>query len=122
VFSVIFADLWNKEKGNDLTVQPTGGVIARNMIVSFVSKVIQVNVLIHTMIYATAFYNGNTTITMASGIEAGLWMWLGFCLVSYLNDILWDTNPKWKLLMVNAIGSLVMIILPIIAYVLLQNV
>lgn len=121
VFNVFFGKIYSEEKGNKLELEATWLALARNIITSFVSKVIQVNVLIHTMVYASVFYTSSQVITMANGLEAWLWLWLGFCVVSYFNDMIWDNFPKRKVLWINAIGSLVMIVLPVIVYVLLQN-
>lgn len=122
IFNVVFWKTRNALRWNKTDLEPTWWVLARNIITSFVSKVIQVNVLIYIMTYASVFYEWTQTISFARWIEAWLRSWLWLCVVSYLNDILRDNNPQRKIFMINSIWSLVMIILPIITYILLQNI
>lgn len=120
IFSVAFSKIRNQEKWNSWK-EPSWSITWRNIVISLISKVIQANVLIYVMVYASNFYEWSKNITLYRWIEASLRLWLWFCVVSYLNDILRDDNPKWKILWINMLWSLVMILIAAISYILLQN-
>jgi hypothetical protein len=99
--------IWMKAHGMRPDVQPTGGVMARGLILMVIGAFLLMFVFAHTnMVYQDAFRNtatGGTAgykLTMMDGIVGGLFTWLGFFVPVQLTSVAWEGKP-WSLFFVN---------------------
>lgn len=61
--------------------------------IAFVGSLVMAYVLAHFVGYAQA-------TTLAEGLQAGFWTWLGFVATVTLSSVLWEGRP-WKLYLLN---------------------
>jgi hypothetical protein len=100
--------IWARDMGMRTDMQPTPGILARGLALGLVSAFLLMFVFAHTnMAYEDAFRNeatGGTAgyeLTVADGLTAALFTWLGFFVPVQLTSVAWEGRP-WSLFAVNA--------------------
>ena len=71
--------------------------------INFIATLVMVYVLAHFVDYA-----GATTI--AGGVQAAFWVWLGFVATVQLGSVLWESKP-WQLYFINVSYHLVTLLI-----------
>lgn len=109
-FTVLFGKMWAKEMGFDISVKPSGGQMAKGMIIMIIGNFLLAYVFAHN-IAAWSFVPGMDVMSpIGSILNASLFTWLGFYLPIDLNAIAWE-RKSWKLFAINTIYHLLMLVI-----------
>lgn len=99
-FTVLFGKLWTRlmNFSPEASAKATQGGMASKMIVMFILNIISVSVLYYLLPLLLA-------LSYRVFLETIFIIWLGFTLPSLINTYLWE-GKSWKLVAINAGGSL----------------
>lgn len=105
--------VWMKHMKIPADAKPTGGQMAKGLILMVIGAFLLFFVFAHTnMIYQDAFRNTATggiagyKLKLQDGIMGGLFTWLGFFVPQQLSGVAWE-GKSWGLFAVNAGYNLV---------------
>ena len=102
---LLFGKMWMSLSG--ITDKQIGEAKKKGMtksyILAFVGTLVMAYVLAHFVDYTQA-------TTLAGGLQAGFWIWLGFVATTFLGMVLWEGKP-WKLYFLNVAYYLVELLL-----------
>ena len=101
-YTPLFGKAWAKEMGVDLTtgVKPTGGEMAKGLIIMVVGNFFMAYVFAHN-IAAWSFVPGTAEMSpMANVMSAVGFTWVGFYLPGDLSRVAWE-KASWKLFAIN---------------------
>lgn len=101
-FTVLFGKAWSRLMGRtaeDMERYRQQGGMASKMIVMFVLNLISASVVYFLLPQVLA-------LTFTEFLKIVLIIWVGFTLPSLMNTYLWEGKP-WKLVLINAGGSIV---------------
>jgi hypothetical protein len=108
-YTVLFGKLWAREMGFDTTVKPTGGQMAKGMILGIIGNFFLAYVFAHN-IAAWSFVPGIESMTTGMKlVNSVVFTWLGFFLPVDLNKIAWE-KKSWKLLAIDTSYHLVILL------------
>lgn len=108
-YTPLFGRAWAKEMGFDTSVKPTGGQLAKGMIIMVIGNFLLAFVFAHN-IAAWSFVPGMDQESDVSNIlSASIFTWLGFYVPVDLNGIAWESK-SWKLFLINTGYHLVMLV------------
>ena len=100
--------IWIRETKMDMSVKPTGAVMAKSMVLMLLGAVFMMFVFAHTnAVYLDAFRNaGNKGIpsydlSLMDGVMGGFFTWLGFIVPLNLNGVAFERR-SWSLFWVNS--------------------
>ena len=99
---------WMKAMGMSADTKPAPGTLAKGLVLSALGAFLLMFVFAHnSMVYEDAFRNAGTggdaayDLTVADGLFAGLFTWLGFFVPVQLSAVAWEGKP-WSVFLVNA--------------------
>jgi len=99
-YTPLFGKAWAKEMGFDANVKPSGGEMAKGMIIMVIGNFFLAYVLAHN-IGAWSFVPGNSEVPpMANVMSATFFTWLGFYLPVDIGTVTWE-RKSWKLFGIN---------------------
>lgn len=99
-YTPLFGKAWAKEMGFDGNVKPSGGEMAKGMIIMVIGNFFLAYVLAHN-IGAWSFVPGNSEVPpMANVMSATFFTWLGFYLPVDIGTVTWE-RKSWKLFGIN---------------------
>jgi len=100
-YTPLFGNAWAKEMGFDKSVKPTGGQMAKGMILMVIGNFFMAYVFAHN-IAAWGYVPGVKEMSpMANISNAAVFTWLGFYVPVVLSAVGWE-NRSWKLFFINA--------------------
>lgn len=109
-FTVLFGKMWAKEMGFDISVKPSGGHMAKGMIIMIIGNFLLAYVFAHNIV-AWSFVPGMDVMSpVGSILNASLFTWLGFYLPVDLNAVAWE-KKSWKLFAINTSYHLLMLVI-----------
>lgn len=99
-YTPLFGKAWAKEMGFDTSLKPTGGQMAKGLILNFIGNIFLAYVFAHN-IAAWSFVPGiGEMSTFARLMNAVVFTWLGFYVPVDLNAVAWE-KKSWKLFAIN---------------------
>ena len=99
-YTPLFGKAWAKEMGMDTSVKPTGGEMAKGMIIMVIGNFFMAYVLASNTA-AWSFVPGVSEMSpMANVMNATLFTWLGFYLPVDIGAVAWE-KKSWKLFGIN---------------------
>ena len=101
---VLFGNVWMRLSGKnkkDIDKSKQKG-IGKSYLIAFFGSFVMVYVLAHFIAYVGAD-------DIASGIQLGFWVWMGFIATVALGTVLWDGKPI-KLYLINVFYQLVSLV------------
>jgi hypothetical protein len=112
-YTPLFGKAWAKEMGMDTGAKPTGGQMAKGMIIMLIGNFFLAYVLSHNL----AVWNPETwglapmeNSEMMFISSSAFFTWLGFFLPTDLGAIAWE-GKTWKLFAINTVYHLLNLIL-----------
>jgi hypothetical protein len=99
-YTVLFGKMWAKEMKFDTTVKPTGGQMAKGMIMMVIGNFLMAFVFAHNIAAWSYVPGANEMSKVASILNAAGFTWLGFFLPVDLNTVAWEMK-SWKLFFIN---------------------
>ncbi len=107
-YGLIFGKAWAREMKLDTSVKPTGGQIAKGLVITFIGNLLMAWVFAHN-IAAWSFVPGMKEAPVAGNIiSSAVFTWLGFYLPMDLNVVAWESK-SWKLVAINTGSHLAML-------------
>jgi hypothetical protein len=104
-FELLFSKAWARHMGMEDVAEPEGAAMAKSMTIFFVSNVLIVYVLAHTLGVWRASAWGLSPDMSALSLSLALYTagftWLGFFLPLQMNRVAWEMK-KWGLVAINA--------------------
>lgn len=104
-FELLFSKAWARHMGMEDVAEPEGVAMAKSMAIFFVSNVLIVYVLAHTLGVWRASAWGLSPDMSALSLSLALYTagftWLGFFLPLQMNRVAWEMK-KWGLVAINA--------------------
>lgn len=108
-YTPLFGKAWAKEMGFDTSIKPTGGQIAKGMIIMVIGNFLLAYVFAHN-IGAWTFVPGMDQMpTIGAILNAAIFTWLGFYVPQDLSRIAWESK-SWKLFFINTGYHLAMLL------------
>lgn len=99
-YTPLFGNAWAKELNLDRSVKPTGGDMAKGMIINVIGNFFLAYVFAHN-IAAWDFVPGmNEMSPVVKILNAAVFTWLGFYVPVDLNAVAWE-KKSWKLFAIN---------------------
>jgi hypothetical protein len=99
-YTPLFGKAWAREMKFDMSVKPTGGQMARGLIMGLIGNILLAYVFAHN-IAAWSYVPGANEMTAAQSVmSAVIFTWLGFFLPVDLNTVAWE-GRSWRLFAIN---------------------
>lgn len=99
-YTPLFGKAWAKEMGFDTNVKPSGGEMAKGMIIMVIGNFFLAYVFAHN-IAAWSFVPGSSEMSsMANVMSSTFFTWLGFYLPVDIGTVTWE-RKSWKLFGIN---------------------
>jgi Protein of unknown function (DUF1761) len=99
-YTPLFGKAWAKEMGFDANVKPSGGEMAKGMIIMVIGNFFLAYVFAHN-IAAWSFVPGSSEMSpMANVMSSTFFTWLGFYLPVDIGTVTWE-RKSWKLFGIN---------------------
>lgn len=99
-YTPLFGKAWAKEMGFDTNVKPSGGEMAKGMIIMVIGNFSLAYVFAHN-IAAWSFVPGSSEMSpMANVMSSTFFTWLGFYLPVDIGTVTWE-RKSWKLFGIN---------------------
>lgn len=108
-YTPLFGKAWAKEMGFDTNVKPTGGQMAKGMIIMVIGNFFMAYVFAHNNAAWSYVPGMDQMSTMTKVLNAAGFTWLGFYLPVDLGTIAWE-NKSWKLFGINTGYHFVMLL------------
>ena len=102
-FELLFSKAWARHMGMEDVAEPEGAAMAKSMTIFFVSNVLIVYVLAHTLGVwrASAWGLSPDMSALSLALYTAGFTWLGFFLPLQMNRVAWEMK-KWGLVAINA--------------------
>ena len=102
-FSVLFDKAWARHMGMEDVPQADGAAMGKSMVIFFVSNVLIVYVLAHTLgVWRASAWGLSPDLSpVALALYTAGFTWLGFFLPLQMNRVAWEMK-KWGLVAINA--------------------
>ena len=108
-YTPLFGKAWAKEMGFDTSIKPTGGELAKGMILMIIGNFFLAYVFAHN-IAAWGYVPGTKEVSTVSNVmSATIFTWLGFYLPVDLGVVAWE-RKSWKLFGINTAYHFVMLL------------
>ena len=108
-YTPLFGKAWAKEMGFDTSIKPTGGELAKGMILMIIGNFFLAYVFAHN-IAAWGYVPGTKEMSTVSNVmSATIFTWLGFYLPTDLGVVAWE-RKSWKLFGINTAYHFVMLL------------
>ncbi len=108
-YTPLFGKAWAKEMGFDLSVKPSGGEMAKGMIIMVIGSFFLAYVFAHNMA-AWSFVPGSAEMGATANIlNSAIFTWLGFYLPVDIGTVTWE-KKSWKLFGINTGYHLAMLL------------
>lgn len=108
-YTPLFGKVWAREMKFDTSVQPTGGQMAKGLIIMVIGNFLLAFVFAHN-IGAWTFVPGMDGMPATGRIlNAAIFTWLGFFLPVDLTTVAWESR-SWKLFFINSGYHLAMLL------------
>lgn len=99
-YTPLFGKAWARENGFDTSVKPSGGDLAKGMIIMVIGNFLMAYVFAHN-IAAWGYVPGTKEMGPVGNImNATIFTWLGFYLPTDLSVVAWE-KKSWKLFFIN---------------------
>ena len=108
-YTPLFGKAWARELGFDLTIKPTGGELAKGMIIMVIGNFLMAYVLAHNNAAWTYVPGMDQMPAIGTILNSAVFTWLGFYLPVDLNAVAWE-KKSWKLFWINTGYHLVMLL------------
>jgi hypothetical protein len=108
-YTPLFGKAWAKELGFDLSIKPTGGELAKGMIIMVIGNFLMAYVLAHNNAAWTYVPGMDQMPAIGTILNSAVFTWLGFYLPVDLNAVAWE-KKSWKLFWINTGYHLVMLL------------
>ena len=99
-YTPLFGKVWAREMGFDTTVQPTGGQMAKGLMLGLTGNIFLAYVFAHNILAWTFVPEAEQMTTAGKIFSAVFFTWLGFYLPVDLNTVAWE-GKSWKLFGIN---------------------
>ncbi len=99
-YTPLFGKTWGKEMGFDTTVRPTGGQMAKGLIITAIGNFLMVYVFAHNIEAWMFVPEMKDASASAAILPAAIFTWLGFFLPVDINAVAWE-KKSWKLFFIN---------------------
>lgn len=103
-YTPLFGKAWAKEMGMNMDVKPSGGSMARGMILMVIGNFLMAWVLSHDLAVWNPVTWGKEDMGVSAMQMAGVgsfFIWLGYYLPSDLSAVGWE-GKSWKLFAINS--------------------
>lgn len=108
-YTPLFGNAWAKEMGFDPSVKPSGGEMAKGMIIMIIGNFFFAYVFAHNMA-AWSFVPGmNEMPKIGTIMNSAIFTWLGFYLPVDIGTVTWE-KKSWKLFGINTGYHLAMLV------------
>jgi len=99
-YTPLFGKAWAKEMGFDTSIKPTGGEMAKGLIIMIIGNFFLAYVFAHN-IAAWGYVPGTKEMSkFANVMSSTIFTWLGFYVPADLSAIAWEKR-SWKLFGIN---------------------
>ena len=108
-YTPLFGKAWAREMGFDTNIKPTGGEMAKGMILMIMGNFFLAYVFAHN-IAAWGYVPGTKEMSTVSNVmSATIFTWLGFYLPTDLGAVAWE-KKSWKLFGINTAYHFMMLL------------
>ncbi|MGE0590609.1 MAG: DUF1761 domain-containing protein [Cyclobacteriaceae bacterium] len=108
-YTPLFGKAWAKEMGFDMSVKPSGGEMAKGMIIMVIGNFLMAYVFAHNMAAWTFVPGMNEMPKIGTIMNSAIFTWLGFYLPIDLGAVAWE-KKSWKLFGINTGYHLAMLL------------
>ena len=99
-YTPLFGKTWAKEMKLDTSVRPTGGQMAKGLIITAIGNFLMVYVFAHNLEAWTFVPEMKDASGAAAILPSAIFTWLGFFLPVDINAVAWESK-SWKLFFIN---------------------
>ncbi|MCB0488014.1 MAG: DUF1761 domain-containing protein [Cyclobacteriaceae bacterium] len=108
-YTPLFGNAWAKEMGFDRSVKPSGGEMAKGMIIMVIGNFLMAYVFAHNMAAWTFVPGMNEMPKIGTIMNSAIFTWLGFYMPIDLGAVAWE-KKSWKLFGINTGYHLAMLL------------
>lgn len=108
-YTPLFGKVWAKEMGFNMDTKPTGGQMARGLILGLIGNLFLAYVFAHNIMAWTFVPEAEEMTAAGKVFSAVFFTWLGFYLPVDLNTVAWE-GKSWKLFAINTSYHFVMLL------------
>lgn len=108
-YTPLFGKAWAREMGFDTSVKPTGGQMAKGMIIMVIGNFLMAYVFAHNMGAWTFVPGMDQMPAIGTILNSAIFTWLGFYVPQDLGRVAWE-KKSWKLFFINTGYHLAMLL------------
>lgn len=108
-YTPLFGKVWAREMGFDTSVKPTGGQIAKGLIIMVIGNFLMAYVFAHNMAAWTFVPGMDQMPAFGVILNSAIFTWLGFYVPVDLSTVAWESR-SWKLFFINTGYHLAMLL------------
>ncbi len=108
-YTPLFGKVWGREMGMDMTQKPKASEMIKGMSFMIIGNFLTAWVLAHNMAAWAFVPEMKTMSTLANGMMAGIFTWLGFYVPMDINTVTWE-RKSWTLFFINTVYHLLSMI------------
>ena len=99
-YTPLFGKTWARELRLDTSVKPTGGQMAKGLVITLIGNFLLVYVFAHNMEAWKFVPEMNEMPAVPTILNGAIFTWLGFFVPVDMNSVAWE-NKSWKLFFIN---------------------
>ena len=99
-YTPLFGKTWARELRLDTSVKPTGGQMAKGLVITLIGNFLLVYVFAHNMEAWKFVPEMNEMPAVPTILNGAIFTWLGFFVPVDMNSVAWE-NKSWKLCLKN---------------------
>jgi hypothetical protein len=100
-YTPLFGKTWAREMRIDTSGNPTGGQMAKGLIITLTGNFLMVYVFAHNMEAWTFVPDMSDASASSTILSSAIFTWLGFFVPVDINAVAWE-GKSWKLFFINA--------------------